>query len=122
MDRRPASRGQSAEDLKLVAPATTGTVKWFDDYRGFGILDPDGGGDGVFVHITTCQRAGLTLREGDRIRFDIVEDRKSHRPHAENLRLASVDAPRKTVAAVTVPPVAATVVNPAAGHFQRGQG
>ncbi len=53
-----------------------GTVKWFNDTKGFGfIARPDG--DDVFVHVSALQAAGLqTLREGQTVEFDIVQGRK----------------------------------------------
>ncbi len=56
--------------------ATTGTVKWFNDTKGFGfIARPDG--DDVFVHVSALQAAGLqTLREGQAVEFDVVQGRK----------------------------------------------
>lgn len=62
----------------------TGTVKWFNATKGFGFIAPDGGGKDVFVHVTAVQRAGLqSLAEGQRVTFDIVDDRKGKK--AENL-------------------------------------
>ena len=55
-----------------------GTVKWFNATKGFGFIQPDDGGNDVFVHISAVERAGLgTLREGQKISYDIVRDRKS---------------------------------------------
>jgi CspA family cold shock protein len=65
----------------------TGTVKWFNATKGFGFIAPDGGGKDVFVHVTAVQRAGLqSLSEGQRVTFDVVDDRKGKK--AENLVLA----------------------------------
>jgi CspA family cold shock protein len=65
----------------------TGTVKWFNATKGFGFIAPDGGGKDVFVHVTAVQRAGLqSLAEGQRVTFDIVDDRKGKK--AENLVIA----------------------------------
>jgi CspA family cold shock protein len=62
----------------------SGTVKWFNATKGFGFIAPDGGGKDVFVHVTAVQRAGLqTLNEGQRLTFDVVDDRKGKK--AENL-------------------------------------
>ncbi len=63
----------------------TGTVKWFNATKGFGFIQPQGGGKDVFVHISAVQRAGLTgLNEGQQIEYDIVENRG--RESAENLK------------------------------------
>src|SRR5205085_7279047 len=55
-----------------------GTVKWFNATKGFGFIQPDDGGQDVFVHISAVERAGLgTLREGQKISYEIVADRRS---------------------------------------------
>ena len=65
----------------------TGIVKWFNATKGFGFIAPDCGGKDVFVHVTAVQRAGLqALSEGQRVNFDVVDDRKGKK--AENLVLA----------------------------------
>jgi cold shock protein len=66
-----------------------GTVKWFNNQKGFGFIQPDAGSKDVFVHISAVERAGLsTLNEGQKVTFDIVEDRRSGKSAAENLRAA----------------------------------
>ncbi len=55
---------------------STGTVKWFNPAKGFGFIQPDQGGKDVFVHITTVEQAGLkTLNEGQRVSFELQENR-----------------------------------------------
>lgn len=67
---------------------TTGTVKWFNSQKGFGFIAPDGGGSDAFVHISAVERAGLTdLREGQKVGFDLVSDRKSGKMSADNLKV-----------------------------------
>lgn len=67
---------------------TTGTVKWFNMQKGFGFIAPDGGGSDAFVHISAVERAGIgDLREGQKLDFELVSDRKSGKMAAENLKL-----------------------------------
>ena len=64
-----------------------GTVKWFNNQKGFGFIQPDTGGNDVFVHISAVERAGMsTLNEGQKISFEVVADRRSGKSAAENLR------------------------------------
>jgi CspA family cold shock protein len=64
-----------------------GTVKLFNGQKGFGIIQPDDGGNDVFVHISAVERAGMYgLNEGQRVAFDVVANRKTGKSSAENLR------------------------------------
>jgi CspA family cold shock protein len=66
-----------------------GTVKWFNATKGFGFIQPDDGGNDVFVHISAVERAGLgTLREGQKVSYEVVPDRRSGKSSADNLRVA----------------------------------
>jgi cold shock protein len=65
----------------------TGIVKWFNNQKGFGFIEPEGGGKDIFVHISAVERAGMsTLNEGQKVSFDVVADRRSGKSAAENLR------------------------------------
>ncbi|WP_218014071.1 cold-shock protein [Rubellimicrobium roseum] len=63
-------------------------VKWFNATKGFGFIQPDTGGDDIFVHISAVEQAGLRdLREGQAVTYDIERDRRSGKSAATNLRL-----------------------------------
>jgi CspA family cold shock protein len=54
----------------------TGTVKWFNSQKGYGFIQPQGGGGDVFVHVSAVERAGLsTLNEGQQIEYQLEENR-----------------------------------------------
>jgi CspA family cold shock protein len=64
----------------------SGTVKWFNATKGFGFIQPDGGGKDVFVHITAVQAAGLSgLNDGQKVTFEVVQERGKE--SASNLKL-----------------------------------
>lgn len=55
----------------------TGTVKWFNGDKGYGFIQPDAGGDDIFVHISAVQQAGLQgLKDGQKINFELVTDQR----------------------------------------------
>ena len=55
----------------------TGTVKWFNDAKGFGFIEPDGGGDDVFAHFSAIQMDGFkTLKQGGKVTFELVQGPK----------------------------------------------
>jgi CspA family cold shock protein len=66
---------------------TQGTVKWFNVQKGFGFIQPDDGGNDVFVHISAVERAGMSsLNEGQKVSFEVVVDRRTRKSSADNLR------------------------------------
>jgi cold shock protein len=66
---------------------TQGTVKFFNDQKGFGFIQPDDGGKDVFAHISAVERAGMrVLSEGQKIAFDVVADRRTGKSSADNLQ------------------------------------
>jgi CspA family cold shock protein len=65
----------------------TGTVKWFNDAKGFGFIAPDGGGKDVFVHHTSIQSDGFrSLAEGQKVTFEIEQGQKG--PQAAKVKVA----------------------------------
>jgi CspA family cold shock protein len=66
---------------------TTGTVKFYNGQKGFGFIQPDDGSKDVFVHATALERAGIrNLVEGQKVSFDIEQDRRTGKVAASNLR------------------------------------
>ena len=71
-------------DERLMA---TGTVKWYNDQKGYGFIQPDNGGKDVFVHATALERAGMRgLAEGQKVSYDVEADRRSGKESATNLK------------------------------------
>jgi CspA family cold shock protein len=67
-----------------------GTVKWFNDAKGFGFIEPEGGGDDVFAHFSAIRMEGFrTLKQGGRVSYDVVQGPKGQL--AQNI--APLDAP-----------------------------
>ena len=63
---------------------TTGTVKWFNESKGFGFITPEDGSKDCFVHYSAIQGSGFrTLVEGERVEFDVIQGQKG--PAAENV-------------------------------------
>lgn len=65
---------------------TTGTVKWFNEKKGYGFIEPENGGKDVFVHISALQKAGLNhLNEGQKVSYELTSNRG--REAADDLKL-----------------------------------
>lgn len=65
----------------------TGTVKWFNGEKGYGFIQPDGGGNDVFVHISAVEQAGMrSLNEGQKISYEVIADKRSGKASAGNLQ------------------------------------
>ncbi|WP_374373750.1 cold-shock protein [Dongia sp.] len=64
-----------------------GTVKWFNNTKGYGFIQPEAGGPDVFVHISAVERAGLgTLKDGQKVSYEEQRDPKRGKTSAENLK------------------------------------
>jgi cold shock protein len=67
----------------------TGTVKWFNDQKGYGFIQPDDGGRDVFVHVSAVERSDLRdLAEGQKISYEVQADRRTGKESAVDLRAA----------------------------------
>jgi CspA family cold shock protein len=69
----------------------TGTVKFFNETRGFGFIVPDEGGPDMFVHVSAIAHGMPELTEGMRVVFDVTTDRRNGKTKAENVRSAGND-------------------------------
>ena len=86
-DSVPRRSSTSGHD-RQAAGAGSGVVKWFNPAKGFGFIQPNGGGGDVFVHISAVEQAGWRgLEEGQAVAFDLEQDRRSGKTSAINLRL-----------------------------------
>jgi CspA family cold shock protein len=77
-------RGNPLFELRGLEMAT-GTVKFFNGEKGFGFITPENGGSDVFVHVSALQ--GGSLSEGQRVSYDVGQDRKTGKSKAENVRV-----------------------------------
>ncbi|MBQ0934783.1 cold-shock protein [Ideonella paludis] len=72
-----------------------GIVKWFNDAKGFGFIEPDGGGSDVFAHFSAIQMEGFrTLKQGSKVRYELVDGPKGRL--AQNIRPEPSDATQET--------------------------
>ncbi len=68
----------------------TGTVKWFNTQKGYGFIAPDDGGADIFVHISAVEKAGMSsLREGQKIAYEIHNDERKGKSSAVDLKDAA---------------------------------
>jgi CspA family cold shock protein len=66
----------------------TGTVKWFNETKGYGFITPDTGGKDVFVHISAVERAGLRgLSDGQKVSYEVQADRRTGKESAVDLKV-----------------------------------
>lgn len=66
----------------------TGTVKFYNDQKGFGFIAPDNGGADAFVHVTALERAGIQgLAEGDKVSFDTEKDQRTGKIAVANIQM-----------------------------------
>jgi CspA family cold shock protein len=74
---------------KGIRKMATGTVKWFNGQKGYGFIQPDDGGNDVFVHISAVERAGLGhLNEGQKVSFEVETDSRTGKSSAGQLQAA----------------------------------
>src|SRR5262249_37480576 len=84
-DGRGRSCGREQVRADTEAMMATGTVKWFNPTKGYGFIQPQGGGRDVFVHISAVERAGLSsLNEGQTVDYEVVSNRGKE--SADNLK------------------------------------
>ena len=90
----------------------TGKVKWFNTAKGFGFIQPDDGGQDIFVHVSAVERAGLSqLDEGQTVNYDLEQDSRSGKTAAGNLEITG-----------SAPAGARPVKSPRPGGFGGGGG
>ena len=97
-----ASRDAARGGIQVMA---IGTVKWFNDAKGFGFIEPEAGGDDIFAHFSAIQMDGFrTLKQGGRVRFEVIQGPKGQL--AQNI--AAIDAVEPTPADPPPSPTAGT--------------
>jgi len=84
---RSAGRSRSVGFMFIGASMAVGTVKWFNAQKGYGFIQPEAGGNDVFVHISAVERSGLgSLNEGQKVKYDVERDQRSGKMSATNLQ------------------------------------
>ena len=87
-----AANGRSIKRISVNEESRampTGTVKFFNMSKGYGFIEPDGGGADVFVHVSELERSGMhTLNEGQKVVFESKMDPKKGKPNAVNIKPA----------------------------------
>jgi cold shock protein len=89
---KPFQQVDNASRFELQEfPMLQGTVKWFNDAKGFGFIEPEGGGEDVFAHFSAVQMEGFkTLKQGSRVSYEVVQGPKGNL--AQNITpIAGVD-------------------------------
>jgi CspA family cold shock protein len=78
--------------LRKKSIVAEGIVKWFNGQKGYGFIEPNDGGQDVFVRISAVERAGMHgLNEGQNVSFDVVAKPKNGKSSAENLRASDLE-------------------------------
>jgi CspA family cold shock protein len=89
IDGDPTRAGRTGRNsLRAGAHMPIGTVKWFNEQKGYGFIQPDNGGKDVFVHVRDVEQAGLShLAEGQKVAFEVEADRRSGKDRAVAIKI-----------------------------------